>query len=236
MTKYPARVPATLLNALCVLCTVTLGAGQAQAVVGGQPSAEPWVVQVVHVKENSKKLCTGVAIDERTVVTAKHCTTDVVSFADYTAVVASREDMAGIDVTLLTLQAPYRISSYPTLGPDFVGNRRALAKNTTGIAYGHTATYPGAQKSLNVYVEGHDLFNADGEAILMDSSQGELVLGDSGGPLIVQGVLVGIFNGRLKSADGSVRFVFRGLSRSLPRIQAHLQQTRARAAVASSDL
>jgi hypothetical protein len=213
----------------------------AQAAVGGTPSAVPWAVQLVNLdNQRPSQVCVGAAIDEHTIVTATHCMGKVANFADRTVSVQSRHDIKGTRISVLFLTAPYVLTEYAKLGPNYLSPGQNLPPGTSGTAYGYGSDYFLAQQRVGLKVHGHGPTPASPEVIGMYTiGAGALQPGDSGAPLVIDGHLVGVLHGVAIEAPppgSDALFVFDGLSPALDSINALVYQRKARQFVASEEL
>ncbi len=213
-----------LVRSLCEVTATALAAGSllasspALAIIGGESSSKPWVVQVFGLSSDmmSPSHCSGVAINELMVLTARHCSANLVVFPstkDATqfrqSTVGSAYPVEGTDIQVLILQSARPLDSYPQLAPDYLAEDNPLPEGTLGklYAYGGDGTaFQEAQKSLNVKISKHEKSKLLTEHLLARGVNGQSEGGDSGGPLIINNILVGIL-----SAD----YVFRSHNRYL---------------------
>lgn len=199
--KWVAVAPGKVLKA-SVYAAALLAASSAQAISGGNPSFKPWVVGVVSVVNGVIKTgCSGVAITAQLVVTAKHCPADAVVFDNRTATVSSRHDFPGEknDGAILVLTAPHPLPEYPVLSSVKVSS---LVPGMAGFVYGYGSAKPDLrhQRELAFRVTG---MNPNGSSAI--DINGNTETGDSGGPWVVDGKLIGIHSGK-GVKPGQVRF------------------------------
>ncbi|GLK91461.1 hypothetical protein GCM10017655_45250 [Pseudomonas turukhanskensis] len=200
------------------------------AIVGGERANQPWVVQTFGLTSDMMDYtyCSGVAINELMVVTAKHCNVSLVVFhsaKDSTqfqqSMVASTHPVEGTDLQVVVLQTAHRLASYPQLAPDYLAKNNPLPPGTLGTLYaygGDGSAFMDEQKSLDVKVFTHHKNKLLNEALVVQGLNGQTEGGDSGGPLIINDMLVGIL-----SADFTHRGVlfseFQGLAPALSTIR-----------------
>lgn len=208
-------------------------ANPAHAITQGSPSSLPWVVRVLGATNENANLCSGAAINDVLVVTAKHCVASVVQYSDDVAVaVASKHPIDGSDIQILVLNHDHNVGSYPTLGPDYISSETSIPKGSLGKAYGYGGTLDGPQKGMSVKVELH--FKKKGgdtpETLRMSGRSGMAEGGDSGGPLMINNLLVGVLKGGGQDTEtGQWLIDFHGLSaaRSVIRTLEHAREMRA---------
>jgi hypothetical protein len=205
----------------------------AQAIIEGEVSSKPWVVEVVGTKPfGGLDVCVGTAVSASVVITAEHCLADAVTFDNYTINVASRHPVPGIDVQILILARPNPLAEYPTLGPNY-RTLGPLPAGRVATTYGYSANrYP--QKSLSIQVLAHGLI--DGREVLkMTSPKGHPEHGDSGAPLILDGMLVGVLRGAFETLpNGKLVYYYDGLSSTLSMIR-ELEHSRQMRSVVRAD-
>lgn len=154
--------------------------------VAPQPSSAEWLVTV----EGDDHACSGTALDERWVVTAKHCprATQVRYTADGTAgapVVAVDRivDSPRADVRLLHLAEPHALAAYPTLDLSYRPQDGDVA---TAFTVGRPAHPRSVSRETTVAV------GRAGDTIAVRTDAAPDLALDSGGPLVVDGKIVGV--------------------------------------------
>jgi trypsin len=174
-------------------------------IFGGSASAAPWVVNV------AGGACSGVAINESWIVTAAHCpqSGSTITFRDGKKVSVDKVLASPTaDVQLQRLSKPYVLSAYPDVDLDFVPpsgypswsyvrvpGEPAQFTPTPGPAgtiFGIGQPNSGEFREANVSAIGTTTDAVGGPAILVEGKDGSAMPGDSGGPLLVNGKLVGI--------------------------------------------
>lgn len=173
-------------------------------IVGGTKSAPtPWAVQLIFQVEGKSGSfgCTGEAIAADWVLTAGHCVKGDSAMKVYysNATPAKGENIAvdkfysqpGNDVALVHLSKAMPLDSYPTITDSY-----KVSTSDTGLimGYGHRASdavsdglYQAKQKVI-----GSSKDTAGGPAIHIQGVDGSANSGDSGGPLIIGGKIVGV--------------------------------------------
>lgn len=165
----------------------------ALAISGGAASAKPWVVQLMG-RENGKRItCSGAALGPDLVITAAHCPWAEIIYPDGSraAPQAYYSVEGGADIRLITLAQTHPLKEYPTIGPNYLADKRILPAGTVGTAYGHAN---GVQKSLSIKLKNHGHTKETREVLQVVGRNGGVERGDSGGPLIINGLLVGILS------------------------------------------
>lgn len=170
-------------------------------IVGGTQASNPSVVQLQFEQNGGTYGCTGELIDSRWVLTAQHCTDGDTSMSVYFSNSTSRrgtpiavdrmENSANGDVALVHLSAPAPVKQYMPLADSY----DATAGDTGVIeGYGLRANRvptSGLYKA-NVSILGESTDAYGGRAIHLRGVNGASNHGDSGGPLIVDGQIVGV--------------------------------------------
>ncbi len=192
----------------------------AQAISGGSPSSVPWLVKVLGVRtDEGDKICVGTAINEQMIITATHCQASAVIFAEQTATLSSIHDIAGTDISVLVLTASHPLSQYATLAAPQSGQNQFYPPGTVATAYGLDSSNKRLQKGLNLNVLSHEVPDYSTEVFNMNSADGRLELSDSGGPLTIKGLLVGIAHASATNPNDSTPiYIFHGISPALERI------------------
>ncbi|WP_394939724.1 S1 family peptidase [Psychromicrobium sp. YIM B11713] len=185
-----------------------LGSGAATAatptpeIIGGTKApATPWEVQLTFELNGDQYGCTGEAISASWVLTAQHCV-DGISWMDVyysnstsnpgTPVAADQVYGSPYgDVALVHLSSSHALSSYPTLASSYTptsgdaGTIMGYGLRANGVE--PTGLY---QASVQVLGSSTDAYN--GKAVHVQGVSGASNHGDSGGPLIVGGKIVGV--------------------------------------------
>ncbi|WP_457438478.1 trypsin-like serine protease [Pseudomonas sp. TE3786] len=219
-----------LTSALSIVAL--LACNDALAIRGGSPSAQSWVVRVINVVDNQQtEGCTGAAVTPQIVVTAQHCNAKAVVFKERSVLLESVHDVPGTQARLLVLATPIALDQYARLGRNFMAAGATVGANTIGIAYGYGPRADGVQRSIGVKVRSHRN-TKDGEVFNVASIDGAFERGDSGGPLIIDGEVVGVLWGAEAGGDAT-SVIFDGLSLALEPIVAMGLNIRAQAFIAS---
>lgn len=196
--------------ALATAATAALvgaGTGTAMAdpasphIIGGTSGSSPYIVQLVFGQSGGTYGCTGEAIAPQWILTAKHCI-DGTQWMDvyYSNSVTSpgtpvaADQVAGSangDVALVHLSSSKTLNSYAPLASSY-----SPRSGDTGTIWGYGLTAGGAQPThLNkatVNVVGSSTDAYGGSAVHVKGVDGASNHGDSGGPLFVGGVIVGV--------------------------------------------
>ncbi|NYE95371.1 secreted trypsin-like serine protease [Psychromicrobium silvestre] len=189
-----------------------LGAGAATAapvssaptpkIIGGtQAPATPWEVQLDFGLNGGEYGCTGEAISANWILTAQHCV-DGISWMDVYYSNSTSNPGTPIaadavygspygDVALVHLSSSHTLSSYPALASSYTPTSGA-----TGTIMGYGLRANGVQPTglyqANVQVLGSSTDAYGGAAVHIQGVNGASNHGDSGGPLIVGGKIVGV--------------------------------------------
>ncbi|WP_265445814.1 S1 family peptidase [Flexivirga meconopsidis] len=186
---------------------VAAGTGTAMAdtaspnIIGGTSGTSPYIVQLVFGQSGGTYGCTGEAIAPQWVLTAKHCI-DGTNWMNvyYSNSVTNRgtaiaaDQVAGSpsgDVALVHLSTPKTLNSYAPLASSYTARA-----GDTGTIWGYGLTAGGAQPThlnkatVNVVGSSSDAYG--GTAVHVKGQDGASNHGDSGGPLFVNGVIVGV--------------------------------------------
>ncbi len=178
------------------------GGGATPDIVGGTKApATPWAVQLVFVQNGGTYGCTGEAISADWILTANHCIDGDTSMNVYysnsttnrgTAIKADKWVTSGKgDVALVHLSQPKNLGSYPALADSYTATSGDAGKI---MGYGRRANAANADGlyQANVTVTGKSTDAYRGTAVHIKGVDGAANHGDSGGPLIVGGKIVGV--------------------------------------------
>lgn len=177
------------------------GAATPNIVGGSQAPATPWAVQLMFVQNGQTYGCTGEAISKDYVLTANHCIDKISSMNVYysnstsdrgTAVKADKWSTSGKgDVALVHLSASKELGSYPTLADSYTAK-----SGDKGVIMGYgllaNKARPAGLNQANVNVVGASKDAFQGTAVHIKGDNGAANHGDSGGPLIIGGKIVGV--------------------------------------------
>ncbi|NQX03891.1 trypsin-like serine protease [Rathayibacter sp. VKM Ac-2856] len=197
------RMTAAVLAVLAVVLGAgVLTAAPAEALRSGTRSDRPWVVEVYGTLFGLQTTtCTGTAIAADWVLTADHCPADRV-FYRYAPTPGAEEiraevpvaesiSLAPADMKLVRLAQPQELPSYPALLPD------GYRVGSVGEVYGMGDDFFALQRREKVWVvrQGRMPKGIIGIHTTGTTGGAEQIgqTGDSGGPLIVAGRLVGVF-------------------------------------------
>ncbi|WP_427017909.1 S1 family peptidase [Pseudarthrobacter sp. P1] len=176
--------------------------GASTYVIGGdRADRTAWAVQLLFASHGAVYRCTGVAIADAWVLTARHCVAEATTMDVYysnstteqgTPVPADHlyASSAG-DVGLIHLSAPHELRHYPDLARSY-----EPSGDDTGqiMGYGLRANQQAAKGLYEADVAVTNVSNDayGGLAIHIYGLSGAPNHGDSGGPLIVDGEIVGV--------------------------------------------
>lgn len=158
--------------------------------------------------------CSGSQIAATWVLTAKHCIEGTSASAmsvqlgatqigsGTTIKVKKAIGWTGGDVALLELVSPYQ-NTYASLAASNPA-AGAAAKIFGWGAINTNPDYPDYLKKASVSIVGTNSSNWPGPAIVEKGVDGQALWGDSGGPLIVNGKVVGVCSGPLQGAPGTI--------------------------------
>ncbi len=178
------------------------GGGATPDIVGGTKApATPWEVQLIFVQNGSSYGCTGEAISAEWVLTAQHCIDGISSMNVYysnsttnrgTAIAADNWVASDSgDVALVHLSQSKNLGSYPALADSYTANA-----GDKGVVMGYGRRANAVQSDglyqANVQVVGASTDAYDGTAVHIKGVNGASNHGDSGGPLLVGGKIVGV--------------------------------------------
>ncbi|WP_394939722.1 S1 family peptidase [Psychromicrobium sp. YIM B11713] len=175
----------------------------APEIVGGtQAPATPWAVQLVFQQGGTASYgCTGEAISANWVLTANHCVDGTTAMKVYYSnsttdrgpgiVVDQFKSSPYGDVALVHLSTSHALSSYPTVATSYT-----TKKNDTGVIMGYGRRANAVQATglfqANIKVLGTSSDAYLGRAVHIQGVNGAANHGDSGGPLIIGGKIVGV--------------------------------------------
>ncbi|MCJ1699739.1 trypsin-like serine protease [Rathayibacter festucae] len=203
-TRFLRRTAAALVVLATVLGIGALTTAPAAALRSGTRSNEPWVVQLYDSFDGRDgRSCTGTAIAADWVLTADHCPSSHVYYRYSldpaedevlaTVPVAETISLAPADMKLLRLSRDHVLPQYPTLLP------KGYRRGSVGDVYGMGASPLALQRTEKVRV--HDVLQTDDDVLELTSTamtdRAEQIgePGDSGGPLMIGGRLVGVLHG-----------------------------------------
>ncbi|GAA1051291.1 S1 family peptidase [Arthrobacter russicus] len=178
------------------------GGGATPDIVGGTKApATAWEVQLIFVQNGGTYGCTGEAISADWILTANHCIDGDTSMNVYysnsttnrgTAIKADKWVTSGKgDVALVHLSQSKNLGSYPALADSYTATSGDAGKI---MGYGRRANAANADGlyQANVTVIGKSTDAYRGTAVHIKGVDGAANHGDSGGPLIVGGKIVGV--------------------------------------------
>lgn len=174
----------------------------ATRVIGGSPAPEtPWAVQLVFEQDGGSYGCSGEQINKEWVLTARHCVDGDTSIDVYHSNSTTDRGPASEaddwsyspdgDVGLIHLSTPKSLDSYPSLNLQYSAKESGSGKI---MGYGLRADGEQADQlyeaDVNLIGDSTDAYEGDAQHISGDT--GASNHGDSGGPLIVAGNIVGV--------------------------------------------
>lgn len=214
--------PATTVAAAAVTAGLLLtGVPSAAALVGGEAAApsvaaDSVVSIMVQTSPHTGNFCTGTAIAPQWVMIAAHCVRDVpqqvgeveVGFgSDARRVPIDRWEIAPTgDVALVHLAGDAALPGYPAME-----RRQAFSEQeTAGTVYGRSllgdvadGTLPSATVTASMCPVKYQQCVREDSVLARMERPAALQVGDSGGPLFIDGQLAAVFSGAV-AFDGSV--------------------------------
>ncbi|AHU90466.1 hypothetical protein CQ11_04235 [Trueperella pyogenes] len=179
----------------------------AAAISGGEETNSDYIVQIAtQTKLESKKIdrCTGSALNSEWIITAAHCIEDAESDTSSSIYFSNNKENPGeatasseiirradADIALIKLSTPHVLPQYATLAAD-----HQLTKDQRGHIYGYGRGIKGQtmkwlrRAEVIQTIDGRDSYWND--TYVLKGIDGTSNHGDSGGPFIVDGKLVGI--------------------------------------------
>jgi Trypsin len=161
-------------------------------IAGGQKTSAPWAVKIV----GQGTWCSAVAIDPNWVITAAHCpvpeqvlfSTGSVSNGSAGTVRSDRAmNSPNGDVKLVHLSTTHALAAYPQIDLDYLPQA-----GDTGTIYGLGGPEYGQLREATIEVLDAATDYSNGLGIHLVGISGGSQPGDSGGPLLVNGKLVGV--------------------------------------------
>lgn len=166
-------------------------------------SAAPYAAQISFDSTGTNVGCTGSQISASWVITAKHCNSTslksvrlgstYLETGGTVKTVAARYASSTGDVLLLKLSTPH-YGSYVSMSSSFPATGTAAKVYGWGDQTEGAGTMSYNLKTANVTVAGQGTDTYGGPSVRTQSQTGHTLGGDSGGPLIVNGKLVGVLS------------------------------------------
>lgn len=179
----------------------------ASAISGGQEATSDYIVQIAtQTKLESKKIdhCTGSALNSEWIITAAHCIEDAASDTSANIYFSNSKENPGepissakivpapaADLALIKLSQPHELSQYATLAAD-----HRFTEKERGYIYGYGRGIEAKpmnhlrRAEVSQSYQSRDQYWSD--VYRLEGIDGTSNHGDSGGPFIVNGKLVGI--------------------------------------------
>lgn len=212
--KTPFKILATTAIAAGLLLGASIApanaapvgsASAAPDIIGGTQANDQGIVQLVFLdSDGGGHGCTGTALSDTWVLTAKHCVDSAESMNVYysndtqnrgKAIAADSFYQSPMgDVALVKLSTKRALSSYHSFSSSYTAS---VGDEGTIYGYGRRADYVKADHlyAADVKVAGTHEDQRGGPGILLKAITGISWSGDSGGPLFVDGVIVGTSSG-----------------------------------------
>jgi len=199
--RFSLTARAVTATVAVTVATLAGAAAPASALSGGTVDTNPAVVSVGYGR------CTGVQISESIVLTAAHCAVPRAGFLTvksdgwYDPTQSLFIDRfvrsSGGDVAIAHLEKPHPLASYPRVNLNY-----KPAVGQTGVIYGAGSPTGGQQRTAPITVVASGAYVAGGPTIQVNAPNAGPRNGDSGGPLIVDGAVVGVLYGGYDDEDG----------------------------------
>ncbi|AZR06450.1 S1 family peptidase [Trueperella pyogenes] len=179
----------------------------ASAISGGQEATSDYIVQIAtQTKLESKKIdhCTGSALNSEWIITAAHCIEDAASDTSANIYFSNSKENPGepissakivparaADLALIKLSQPHELSQYAALAAD-----HRFTEKERGYIYGYGRGIEAKpmnhlrRAEVSQSYQSRDQYWSD--VYRLEGIDGTSNHGDSGGPFIVNGKLVGI--------------------------------------------
>lgn len=181
-------------------------------IIGGTSTTSPYIVQLVFGQSGGTYGCTGEAISANWVLTAQHCIDGTewmdVYYSNSTSnpgTPVAADEVYGSsygDVALVHLSTSKSVSTYGSLATSYTATA-----GDSGTIYGY-GLRANQQQSTGLYKASVNVLGAStdaysGTAVHVQGVNGASNHGDSGGPLIVGGKIVGVCSTGDKADPGS---------------------------------
>ncbi|MBQ1444253.1 MAG: trypsin-like serine protease [Renibacterium sp.] len=184
--------------------------GATPKIIGGSQADDQGIVQLVFTDDAGSHACTGTALSDTWVLTAKHCVETAASMNIYysndtknrgKAVAADSfyQSPKG-DVGLVKLAVAHPLSEYHGFSSSYLAT---VGDQGTIYGYGRREGYVKADHlyQAEVKVSGSGKDQRGGTSIKLKAVTGISWSGDSGGPLFIDGTIVGTSSGGPSDRD-----------------------------------